>query len=1060
MGVSLQCPGKDRRIGRLSGSEDGRRRSGIAVAAEEVVRSKFTRKVGVDDRNPGGAAGVVAGGSGNGETGMRRIQRRRIAKRQSLEDPELNRDRRRASALQRGAWAQDAVPEAVRGGKPGGADEKEAAHAGPREGGRHHGILHDVMNMRRIVQPDMDEEVRIDHLFRGLSPILYERHYMLDIRSCEEFLEEEGPMAVMVDGQPMNPREKVSLTVTNKNASVEGEAFVLKTDPPIVELGAIHMEASSGNETVSKSNGAEGTSIGHLVPIDQTSNLSMEVGEGRDAAGELRGRSTKPREPAAFDQCAASTLAAQDRNDLIELPLEFQDVFADSGDCLDQCTVLEHSIPTGGPAPIKQLPRRRAWRERKLIEDEVNKMLKQGRLNEVTTKDVYPLPRIEDAQVSAAPVYEPGDLVLIIRPQRKKGLAEKLLHQYVGPYKVIRQVTELNFELRKSGVKKTLVKSDSEEGDEKLERADTDVERTDTDLDVERADTGSEEARAKTEACMVCAETETGETPEADTGVTPDTNTAAAGVEPPAKREKGRMRCRPLELIAEMDEGLQEGKDSAIPSAVESPAGRPIRKKPVPGWVKNMLFFLAVYVVGQMVQANEIRGKYVATEGAVFHPEGTLALGDSEWVVIYDVPTKRDEQVIKLVATWVDYMARAFDKASTGNFPMEVTPFLEGPALDLAEIKARAERRRQDLESVQSRLESFDKKGLEVVHLLQEQATLLNVTMGHLAEHESEISALMSVAGQTRREQAQLTKFFNDSWTHLARELLFLKKVTRSVEKANRALDWTADVLHGLLTGLADAAIGRLSPLLCPPNVLVKALDSVREALPQSWRMTPALQGGNGWRAYQEAWVEASLANGNIYSVSPIPVATSKEESISHSYVEFASIPGGIARSEAVRRVQRGRSPEMRPLHGQSRKESRGTVACTVRSGPALTFLRWQRQSNHSTPVPWKKDRRNWPTASAASSGVNECRRRGSCRDAERPISTGSGIIATGDKKPHYGGSTGHPSKAYTYSPRGVELTSESGWTRRQWKEEVNAKHYPFEWMIGCLFPVPLLVYL
>ncbi|XP_045032675.1 uncharacterized protein LOC123474529 [Daphnia magna] len=49
-----------------------------------------------------------------------------------------------------------------------------------------------------------------------------------------------------------------------------------------------------------------------------------------------------------------------------------------------------------------------------------------------------------DARVSAAPVYEPGDLVLIFRPQRKKGLAEKLLHQYVGPYKVIRQVTELN----------------------------------------------------------------------------------------------------------------------------------------------------------------------------------------------------------------------------------------------------------------------------------------------------------------------------------------------------------------------------------------------------------------------------------------------------------------------------------------------------------------------------------------------------------------------------------------------------------------------------------------
>ncbi|KZS06230.1 Uncharacterized protein APZ42_030414 [Daphnia magna] len=174
-----------------------------------------------------------------------------------------------------------------------------------------------------------------------------------------------------------------------------------------------------------------------------------------------------------------------------------------------------------------------------------------------------------DARVSAAPVYEPGDLVLIFRPQRKKGLAEKLMHQYVGPYKVIRQkfVVESDEE------------SDSDEEVEKLEHADTDldVERTDTDLDVERADNGSEEALAETEEGMACAETDTGEMPEADTGVTSDTSTAAAAVEPPARREKGRIRRRSLNPIAEMDEGLQDGKDSAVPAATESPAGRPTR---------------------------------------------------------------------------------------------------------------------------------------------------------------------------------------------------------------------------------------------------------------------------------------------------------------------------------------------------------------------------------------------------------------------------------------------------------------------------------------------------
>ncbi|KZS08016.1 Uncharacterized protein APZ42_028148 [Daphnia magna] len=49
---------------------------------------------------------------------------------------------------------------------------------------------HDVMDMCRIVLPDMAEEVRIDQLFMGLSPALYQRLYVLGIKSCEEFLEE------------------------------------------------------------------------------------------------------------------------------------------------------------------------------------------------------------------------------------------------------------------------------------------------------------------------------------------------------------------------------------------------------------------------------------------------------------------------------------------------------------------------------------------------------------------------------------------------------------------------------------------------------------------------------------------------------------------------------------------------------------------------------------------------------------------------------------------------------------------------------------------------------
>ncbi|KAK4021517.1 hypothetical protein OUZ56_003432 [Daphnia magna] len=56
-----------------------------------------------------------------------------------------------------------------------------------------------------------------------------------------------------------------------------------------------------------------------------------------------------------------------------------------------------------------------------------------------------------------------------------------------------------------------------------------------------------------------------------------------------------------------------------------------------------------------------MRGKYVATEEAMFHPQGTLALGDLEWVVIYEVPTKRAEQVRHV--TWL----KSRQERSTGG---------------------------------------------------------------------------------------------------------------------------------------------------------------------------------------------------------------------------------------------------------------------------------------------------------------------------------------------------------------------------------------------------------
>ena len=47
--------------------------------------------------------------------------------------------------------------------------------------------------------------------------------------------------------------------------------------------------------------------------------------------------------------------------------------------------------------------------------------------------------------------------MLIYRPRRKKGLSEKLLHNWVGPYKVIKRLTDLNYEIKKPGGRQPIV---------------------------------------------------------------------------------------------------------------------------------------------------------------------------------------------------------------------------------------------------------------------------------------------------------------------------------------------------------------------------------------------------------------------------------------------------------------------------------------------------------------------------------------------------------------------------------------------------------------------------
>ena len=123
---------------------------------------------------------------------------------------------------------------------------------------------------------------------------------------------------------------------------------------------------------------------------------------------------------------SSSKLTESERNSVKNLLAQFQDIFVGPDGELGQTDLTTHKIDTKDAEPFKIPPRRVAPTRKKVIEEEVDKMLKQGiiepsdspwsspvclvtkkdgtcrfcvdyrKLNSVTQKDAYPLPRIDD----------------------------------------------------------------------------------------------------------------------------------------------------------------------------------------------------------------------------------------------------------------------------------------------------------------------------------------------------------------------------------------------------------------------------------------------------------------------------------------------------------------------------------------------------------------------------------------------------------------------------------------------------------------------------------------
>ncbi|MDD9361324.1 MAG: pol polyprotein, partial [Anaplasma sp.] len=157
---------------------------------------------------------------------------------------------------------------------------------------------------------------------------------------------------------------------------------------------------------------AKGTKVGNAIPI---ADVQLSV-----AAPPVEKQGTKA------SVSYGAQLEADEREHLEELVREYSHIFASPGAPLGRTSVVTHSIDTGSAAPLRQNPYRHSPYERTVIQEQVYEMLENGviressspwlspvvlvkkrndtwrfcvdfrRVNEVTKKDVHPLPRIDD----------------------------------------------------------------------------------------------------------------------------------------------------------------------------------------------------------------------------------------------------------------------------------------------------------------------------------------------------------------------------------------------------------------------------------------------------------------------------------------------------------------------------------------------------------------------------------------------------------------------------------------------------------------------------------------
>ncbi|KAK4037903.1 hypothetical protein OUZ56_029928 [Daphnia magna] len=458
-------------------------------------------------------------------------------------------------------------------------------------------------------------------------------------------------------------------------------------------------------------------------------------------------------------------------------------------------------------------------------------------------------------------MYLPNEEVLVYKPIRKVSKSEKLLHRWFGPYTVVRQTTQSNYELRLGKSPKTEICCKCTKNPVPSE-----------DLQENQNKGPEKEASANAQDQEQSEETNTRPSEENGTqSETAEINTDVPTVPP-----------------------TRQGRQETVQMARAENAG--IRRSARIAQRKTVMLTLPLMLLLSVMSGPTTSKEILAYQGVIFKSEGEIAISDSEWVVVTDFTFNPLETVIK---TLHDVLGR---KVNTLNFRYEgpndglkkrIKEEVEERArAELKNLKKSQERLRElkqavnigstrkkrglidgggkvlnwlfgvsteeDLEHVNNHVEKLSTETTSIAHALEVHASLINETLWETKATSNAVEELQNAFEKLERE-AWKTDHKIDGITQEVEK----HEIARAAIENTFPLAWLDESIEDFAVGLATMAMERLPALLFPPMQIQAVLKEIKAILPSGWSLSPSIQMGDTWQVYKDAKVAVAAIEDN-----------------------------------------------------------------------------------------------------------------------------------------------------------------------------------------------------